>query len=165
MTERRETLAHLRSGILVDRGVLPLDRPAGAGVQAGVALGDESLDARRPAGREQVVGALGAQPVGERELAFEVPHVDLRGYGGELVHDHVGLRLAHDPAHGVGIERVGHHGLRAEAAQLVSLGFRAGHPHDIVPVGDQQGNELLAERTGGPGDEYLHGDSLLVRTP
>jgi hypothetical protein len=63
-----------------------------------------------------VVGALGAQPVGERELAVEASHVDRRRYGGELVHDHVGLRLAHGSPYGVGIQRVGHHGLCADAA-------------------------------------------------
>ena len=102
---------------MVERVVLPLDRATGAGVRhGGVALGDESLDARRLARRQQVVGALGAQPVGERELTIEASHVDRGRYGGELVHDHVGLGLAHGTPHGVGIQRVGHHGLRAEAA-------------------------------------------------
>jgi len=102
---------------VVERIVLPLDRATGAGIRhACVALGDESLDAQLLARRQQVVGALGAQPVGERELAIEVSHVDRRRYGGELVHDHVGLCLAHGTPHGVGIQCVGHYGLSAEAA-------------------------------------------------
>jgi hypothetical protein len=53
------------------------------------------------------------------------------------VHDHVGL--------------------------LVALGFRSGHPDHVMPIGDQHGHQLLADRTRGAGDEHLHGDSLLVR--
>jgi hypothetical protein len=116
VTERREPLTHRRRGSVVEWSVLPLDRPTGAGVHDGVALGDESRDVHRPARRQQVVGALRAQPVGERELAIEASHVDSRRNGSELVHDHVGLCLAHGPPHGVGIQRVGDHGLRAEAA-------------------------------------------------
>jgi hypothetical protein len=108
-----------------------------------------------------VVGAFGAQAVGERELSLEAPHIDGCRYGGELVHDHVGLGLSHDPAHGAGIQRIGYDGLSADVAELLALRFRAGHPDDLVPVGDQQGDQLLTERTRGAGDENLHGDSLL----
>ena len=61
VTDRRQPLAERRRGVVVERVVLPLDRATGAGVRhGGVALGDESLDARRLARRQQVVGALGA---------------------------------------------------------------------------------------------------------
>ena len=79
--------------------------------------------------------------------------------------DHVGLGVAHGPLHGVGVQRVGDDGVSADAAELVALGFGTGHPDDVVPVGDQHGNKLLAERTGGAGDEHVHGGSLLVRPP
>ena len=164
MTDRREPLTHRRRWMLVERSVLPLDRTTDAGIrQRGVALGDESLHAHRLARRQQVVRALDAQPVGQRELAIDVSHVDRRRYRGELVHDHVGLRLAHDPLDGVGIQRVGHHRLSAETEQLVALGFRARHPDHIVSIGDQHRNKLLAERTRGAGDEDVHVRSLLIR--
>ena len=166
MTDRHEPLTQRRRGIVVERGVLALDRATDACIRhGGVALGDEPLDAHGLTRRQQVVGPLGAQSIGEREVAIEVPHVDRRRDRGELVHDHVGLGLAHGPLHGVGVERVDHDGLSADAAELVALGFRAGHPDDVVPVGDQHRNKLLADRTRGAGDEDLHGGSLLVRPP
>jgi hypothetical protein len=166
VVDRGEHLAHRRRRIVVERSVLLLDGPTGSRIgHAGVALGDETLHARGVARRQEVVGALDAQLVGERELTIEATHVDRWWDGGELVHDDVGLCLAHGPPHRVGIQRVGHHGLRAEAADLIALGFRASHPDNIVPRGDQHGNKLLADRTRGAGDEHLHGEPLLVRTP
>jgi hypothetical protein len=162
VAERREPSTHLRRGRVVERSVLALDRATGAGVQPDVALDDKALDTCRVARRQQMVGALGAKPVGELELAIEASHVDHRRDGGELVHDHVWLRFADGPAHGVGIQGVGHDGLGSDAEQLVAFGFRAGHPNDIVPIGDQHRNKLLAERSRGAGDEHFHGDSFPV---
>jgi hypothetical protein len=96
-----------------------------------------------------------------RELVLEASHVDGCRYGGELVDDHVRLGLAHHPAHGCGVQCIGHDRLGADAAELVALRLRAGHPDDLVPVGDQQGDQLLTQRTRGAGNENPHGDSLL----
>ena len=42
-------------------------------------------------GREQRVGDLGAEPVGQRELLIELPKVASAGERRELMDDHLGL--------------------------------------------------------------------------
>ncbi|CAN5604608.1 hypothetical protein BH20ACT18_BH20ACT18_03420 [soil metagenome] len=63
-----------RAGI--ERIVLSLHRAALARVgPSGEALGDEPEGAGDPGGGDEVVGALGAQPVGESEVAVDAPDV------------------------------------------------------------------------------------------
>ena len=64
-----------------------------------------------------MVGALGPQTVGLREVAREVPHVERGGDRGELVHDHLGLGQGDGLGDRLRVERVRHDGLRAEVAQ------------------------------------------------
>ena len=72
----------------VEAVLLGLDRPAGARVgPPGVALRHEPAGAGGPGRRQQVVRALGAQPVGRREVPVEVLQVGLSRHRGELVHD------------------------------------------------------------------------------
>jgi hypothetical protein len=129
-------------------------------VPVAVALRDE---AARPGGQgplEQVVGALGAQPVGERELPVEVLEAGRPGQPGQLVDD--GLRRGAPqrlddrvPVEGVGDDRVGPHG-----PQGASLALRAGHRHDLVAHGHQLRNQAPAHRSRRTRDEHLHVDHL-----
>ena len=91
----------------------------------------------RAPGGEQVVGALGAEPVGQREVALEVAQVDGARQRGELVDDHLGLGLGDRLGDRVGVERVGDDRPRAKAADEVLLLRRARHAHDVMPVGDE----------------------------
>ncbi len=62
---------------------------------------------------------------------------------------------------GVGIERVGDRRPRAQRAHLVRPWRRERvMPDDVVTRGDELGDELLAERSGGTCDEDLHGGLL-----
>jgi hypothetical protein len=120
----------------VERVVLALDRPAAAGERpARVALRHEPLDAHRPAGSQQVVGARGAQAVGLREVAVEMADVERLRQRGELVDDHVGIGLRDHVGHGIGVEGVGHGGSPAQLADEV--GLRPGHAHHVVAGGEQ----------------------------
>ena len=67
----------------------------------------------RLAGREQVVGALGPQAVGQREIAIEVPHVHLPNRG-QLMDDHVRPRPGHRLRNLIGIKRVRDHRHRTQ---------------------------------------------------
>ncbi len=59
-------------------------------------------------GGEQVVGSLRPQAVRESEVAVEVAHVQRAPEGGQLVHDHLGLRRGDRSRHCLGLERVGY---------------------------------------------------------
>jgi hypothetical protein len=106
VTNRRHRVAHLAGRHGVERILLGLDRAARPRIgPAGVALRDEPLDADGPAGRQEVVGAVGPQPVGHREVAVEVAYVEACDRG-QLVDDHVGLGLGDGVGDLLGIERV-----------------------------------------------------------
>jgi hypothetical protein len=117
-------------------------------------------DAYGPAGGQQVVGALRAQAVGRAGEALGVPQVRLARQRGELVDDHLGLGLGHDPGDRVGIEGVGHDWPGAEGLEHAGLGRRPGHADHLVTGGGELGDELGADRTRGSGDEHLHGGLL-----
>jgi hypothetical protein len=102
---------------------------------------------RAPAARaaaSRLSGALGSQPVGGGEVALEVFWLEVGGDCRQLVQDHLGLCLADGPPHLLGVERVGDDRTGAEAAHQLPLRLRADHPDDLVPVGDQPGDELPA---------------------
>jgi len=83
-----------RAGI--ERIVLVLHRSALARVgPSGEALDDEATCAGRPCGGDEVVGAFGAQPVGEREVAVDAPDVQSSRDRGELVDDDIRARADH----------------------------------------------------------------------
>jgi hypothetical protein len=99
----------------VKRVVLGLDRPALARVaHAGEALGDEPHDARLARGGQQVVGSLGAKPVGLREATVEVAGEAHVRQSGRLMTDRVRPGLEDRPAHGVRIEQIERDRLDAE---------------------------------------------------
>ena len=72
-----------------------------------------------------MVGALGAQPVRERERLLEPTQVD-RAEGGHLVDDHLRLGLGDGPGDRLGVEAVGGHRGRAELAEEVELALAFG---------------------------------------
>ena len=111
-----------RNGVRIERGVLALDRAALAGVAVvRVALGDKLLDARFACGREQVVGAFGAEPVRLGEAAIDVLEVAEARQRRRLVNDRVGLSGDDCVAHCPGVERVEHDRLGSEGAQPFCL--------------------------------------------
>jgi hypothetical protein len=110
-------LAHLGRGHGIERVVLDLDRPAAAGEgPAGEALCDEPSHADRPARRQQMVGSLCSQAIGGGEVTIEVAQVHRARQRGELVHDHLGLRLCDGARDLLGNERVGDRRRRTELA-------------------------------------------------
>jgi hypothetical protein len=160
VADRVERRAQRVRRIGVECVLLALDRPIGAGERpAGVALGDDALHADRAPSRQEVIGALRAQAVGQREAAIDVAEVDPLERG-ELVDDHLGLGLGDRMRDRVGVERVGHDGPGAEHAQQVLLGRGLGHADDLVTAGHELGDEPLAEGARGAGDEDLHGGLL-----
>jgi hypothetical protein len=80
--------------------------------------------------------------------------------GGQLVHDHLGLGLADRAADGLGVEGIGERGPRAHVPHKPGLRLAARHADDVVPVGDEERDQLSAQRPGGAGHEYLHGNSF-----
>ena len=75
--------------------------------------------ARAPA--EQVVGALGPQPVGQHELPVEVLEALDARQPGQLVDHHLGLRAHHRLDDLVAVKRVSGHRRGAECAQHAGL--------------------------------------------
>jgi hypothetical protein len=125
-------------------------------------LRHKAARSHRAAGGQQVVGALGAQTVGQREEAVGVPQVRRSRQRRGLMHDHLGLGLGHRPGDRVWVERVGHHRPGSQRPQRRPLGRRPGHPHYLVAACDELRDKLCAKRSRGAGDEHLHGISLHV---
>jgi hypothetical protein len=124
-----------------------------------VALRDEALHADGPAGREQVIGALGSQAVGLLEGLVEVAQVQVSAQGGQLMDDDLGLGLRHRTRDRVGVERVGDHRLRAELADDVLLGWRPRHADHVMAARDEPLDQRPAECSGCSRDQDLHGVS------
>ncbi len=72
------------------------------------------------------------------------------------MHDHLRLGLAHHPCHGIGVESVGHHRVRSQAAEQVLLRCAPGHPDHLVASRHELGYERSAENACGAGYEDLH---------
>jgi hypothetical protein len=141
----------------IERVLLGLHRAAGAGKRpAGVALRDEPAHPHGAAGGQQMVEALRPQPIGRREVAVEVAEVQRAGQRGQLMHDHLGLRLGHHPRHVLGIEGVGRDRHRAQIAHRLLLGRVARHAGHLVALRDEPRYELPSQRPGGAGDQDLH---------
>jgi len=115
--------------------LLSFHRAADPGVdRRGVALSHEAAHARGAATGQQVVGAFGTQPVGLGKIAREVTHVECVRDGGELVHDHLGLRPSDGVGHRVRIESVSDCRLPAQLLNQLSLRFAARHPGHHMPA-------------------------------
>ena len=98
VADRGQRLAHAARRVGVERVVLGLDRPAGARIgPAREALRDEALDAGRARGREQVVGPLGAQPVGRARTPSRCCACRMSPQRRHLVDDRVGPRRRRRP--------------------------------------------------------------------
>jgi hypothetical protein len=133
------------------------------------ALRDEATCPDGAAGGEEMVRRLGPQPVGHgrRERAVGVPRLTdahLPGQRRELMHDHLGLGGRHRLGDRVGIERVGHHRPRSQAAHQVLLRCAPGHPDHLVASRDELRDECSAENAGGAGYEDLHDCSFRLIT-
>ena len=155
--------AHLRRRRRVERIVLGLDHAPGAGVRPRrETLRHEPLDAHRAAGSEQIVGARGSQPIRGRERALHSPKVE-RPDRGELVHDHVGVRVGDDAPDGAAVERIRHDRPRPETANQILLAHAARHAGDLMPAGDEFGHQRTTDDAGCPCHEDLHFQLLSVR--
>jgi len=121
-----------------------------------MALGEEAARPGRLRRLQQVVGALGAQPVGEREKLVELLQVERAGQAGHLVDDRLRFRPQHRLPDRRPVQPVGDGRLGAQRPQRVGLGGRTGHAGDLVAGGDELGDELLSDGAGGTGDEHLH---------
>ena len=152
VADRGERLASVGGRLGIERVVLALERRALARVRpAGVALPHEPARAGRARGRDQVVGALGAQPVGHGERLVEVARHAEPGQRGELVHDDVRPGGDDRVAHRGRVQRVDDDRLGAERAQLVDP--RAGGAGDVVAARDQLRNQAAAQGARGTRDE------------
>ena len=151
-----ERLTHLWNGVRVERLVLTLHRCTRSGERpAGERLGDEALDTDRTTGGQEMVRALGAQPVRHRERGGEVTHVDVAKVG-QLVDDDLRFEGGDCGCHLLGIEPVGEERCRALAAELVELGRRSGRAGDVMASCHEPWNELAADGAGGACNENLH---------
>ena len=155
--DRRHGLLGRRERVGVQRIGFGLDLAAGPGVvPADEALRDEPAGACLPGGFQQVVGALGAQFVGDRELLVEVAEAAHAGQRGHLVHDDVRLRGLDRVEYALTVQAVDDGGGRAGVLQLAGLGRRARGAGDLVAGRDQTGDQVLADRSGRPRDEDSH---------
>ena len=111
----------------VERIVLGLHRTALARVRPpGEALGDEPAGTGLDRAGEQVVRAVGPKPVGEHELAVELPRIAAQtGQRGELMDHDLGRGVPNGAYDGVTIERVAHNRLGAGPLDRVRFLRRA----------------------------------------
>ena len=157
VADRVQHAAELLRRIGIEGRVLGLHGAAGACRRpAREALRHETARPDRAGGREQVVGALRAQPVRRLEEPVDVTHVERARQRRELMHDHVGLGGRHRLGDRVGIERVGDDGASAQAAHQVLLRCAPGHPDHLVAFRHEPRDEPPAENACGAGDEDLH---------
>jgi hypothetical protein len=117
--------------------------------------GDEPPDAHRAPGGEQMVGALGAQSVRGREVTLHAARIE-RSDSGELVDDHLRLRLGDCARHRVRVEGIGHDRPRSQIPERVLLRRGPGHPDHLVATRHELRDELSAENACGAGYEDLH---------
>ena len=103
---------------------------AGARVRpADIALRHEPPHPDRVPGRQQVVGALGPQAVGRREIAIEMTHVE-RSDRGQLMDDHLRPRPRHGLRDLIGIKRVRDHRHGAELGRASPALTRSASCHE-----------------------------------
>jgi hypothetical protein len=114
---------------------------------------------RTPAARargQQVVGALGAQPVGGGDHALGAAERGRPAERGELVHDHLGLGPGDRAGDRLRVERVHDHRFGAQAREAFGPGRRPGGADDLVAPGDELGDQRGSDGAGRTGDEDPH---------
>jgi hypothetical protein len=98
---------------------------------------------------EQVAGALGAEPVGQLELAGDLLRVEVGGDRGRHVHHSVRFRRLDRPADGGAVQQVG----AAAAGQL----------NDLVPGRGKLRHQATSDNTSRSGDDYFHCTPAFLR--
>ncbi|HEY7622034.1 MAG TPA: hypothetical protein VH834_19845 [Solirubrobacteraceae bacterium] len=154
--QRRDVHSHHACGRGVDRVLLALDGRTGARVHGGVALRHEPPHADGLPRRQQVIGAVGPQAVGQLEVAVGMPHVHRFGDRGQLVDDHVGLRPPHGLRDLIGIERLRDHRHGAQLLEHRPLGFAARQAMNLMARRDQPRHQRPPDRSRRSGYEHSH---------
>jgi hypothetical protein len=107
-------------------------------------------------GREQVIGALGPQAVGQLEGTIGMARVQRFGNRGQLVDDHVRPRPGHRRGDLIGIERVRDHRHGAQPVEHRLLRLAARHAMNLMTGGDQTRHQLLSDRSRSSCHEHSH---------
>jgi hypothetical protein len=102
-----------------------------------------------------MVGPLGPQPVGQREIAIEMTHVQ-RSDRGQLMDDHLGPRPAHRLRDLIGIERVRDHRHRAQLVEHRPLRLVTRHAMNLMTGGNQTRHQLPPDRSRRSRHEHSH---------
>jgi hypothetical protein len=156
VANRRKRLGDRPRRVLLERVRLGLHKAShGLERPAGEALSDEAPRADRLGRRKQVIGSLGAQPVGLHKGLVDVS-CERAGECGELVDDCVGLGLGHHLRDPLGIEGVRDHRACTHRGHHFPLRWRAGHARDFMALVHEHRHELFSERPGGAGYEDPH---------
>ncbi len=102
-----------------------------------------------------MIGSLRPQPVGHREAAVEVAHIQ-RLDRRQLVDDRVGLRAGDGLGDLLGVERIDDRGLCAEVPYRRLLGLAPRRADDLMAGGHQAGHQLPAHRSCSACNEHFH---------
>ena len=117
-------------------------------VPAGVRLDDEPSYAGSLGSGEQVVGALGAEPVRQREAVVELLEVDPALQRRHLVYDDLRADRLHRSFHRGSVEAVREDDARPVRPQPGRAGLRPDHPGHLVPGRDQLRHQRPAQSAG-----------------
>jgi hypothetical protein len=125
MAERGDDRAHLAHGRGIERVLLALHPTASSVTESAIALRHKPPHPDRLRCRKKVIGALGPEAVGRREIALHVTRVDGTDRG-ELMDDHVRLGSRHGLRDLAGIKRVRdhRHGAQLLEHRLLRLALR-----------------------------------------
>ena len=108
-------------------------------------LRDHPTNSHRLRGIDQIPCAINPQAISRREIR--------RREIGELVNDHIGLRLGHGCDQRVPVEDVDHNRANPDRLHLSGLPGIPGGAEDLVPRPDQHRQELPADRARRAGHE------------
>ena len=112
----------------------------------------------------QVVGGLGAEPVGLGETLGEMSEVEIARQRGHLVDDDLWLSVEDRPSHRLTVPAVEHDRGGAIKTQAVGLGRGPGRANHLVTGIDQQRHQTLPDGSGGAGYEDSHVVSFRLPT-
>jgi hypothetical protein len=103
-----------------------------------------------------MVGPLAAKPICLGEGAVEMLDVEVAVERGELVKDHLRLRLSDHVGNVVRVERVHDGGARAHRLDGSALRLTARGARHLVPGRHEPGDELLPQRSCRARQQDLH---------